>query len=239
MRTPLHIPVSSLAHFQHASLRLNEVTLSGHFQGVFSYTGVPLRYLLELAGIQRQEGFYMKPIDLAIVIRNAEGRSTILSWGEVFYHNPAETVIAHAATPVRPMKDCSLCHKTDNYRRFKDPLSRGVGLPRLVVSGDAYTDRSLENVVSIEVVNLKSATPVRRGAPVSSPSFSVVSGEKKLAEVDAVTSYNRSEATGKEVGDGRGYHGLIRFSGVPAGRRTGKSGGRQGPPLGVSRDLGG
>ncbi|MBP7585692.1 MAG: hypothetical protein KBA61_16735 [Spirochaetes bacterium] len=224
VRNPLHLPVSTLANFQHASIRLNEITLPGHFQGVFSYTGVPLKFLLELAGIQRREGFYMKPIDLAIVVRSGDGRQTVLSWGEVFYRNPSEIIVAHTASPVRPMKDCASCHRNDSYRKYQEPLSRGVVLPRLVISCDAYTDRSLENVVSIEVVNLKTAAPVRRGEPVSSPSFSVVSGTKKLAVIDDVTPYGRTVATGKEVGDGRGFHGLIRFSGAPLAEVLEKAG---------------
>jgi len=57
VRTPLHLTMNTLANFQHASVRLNEVSLGGDFHGVFSYTGVPLRFLLELAGIQRTEAF--------------------------------------------------------------------------------------------------------------------------------------------------------------------------------------
>ncbi len=224
VRTPLHLTMNTLANFQHASVRLNEVSLGGDFHGVFSYTGVPLRFLLELAGIQRTESFYAKPIDLAIMVRNAGGQATVLSWGEVFYRNASEILIAYASSPVRPMKDCASCHRNDSYRKYREPLSRSVGLPRLVVSGDASTERSLENVVSIEVVNLKHAVPVRRGEPVSSPSFVISSGAKRLGAIDSVTPYAKATATGKEVGDGRGYHGLVRFGGAPLAEVLEKAG---------------
>ena len=214
VRTPLHLPASALANFQHVSVRLNEITLAGHFQGVFTYTAVPLRYLLELAGIQRNEPFYMKPVDLAVVVRSSSGQSAVLSWGEIFYRNPSEIVIGYRAEAVRPMKDCASCHRNDSYRKYLEPLSRKVGLPRLVISADTRTDRSIENIVSIEVVNPKAAARTRRGEAVSSNSFTVKSLSGKSVIVDTLSPYAKIESTGIEAGDGRGFHGTSRFSGA-------------------------
>jgi aminopeptidase-like protein len=106
--------------------------------------------MLELAFVQKEESDFFKPIDLAVVIKNSSGQQTVLSWGEIFYRNPAEILIAYSATPVMAHKDCSGCHTPEVFKKWLDPLKREVGLPKLVVSNDFYADRSLENISSIE-----------------------------------------------------------------------------------------
>lgn len=113
-----------------------------------------MRGLLRRAGVTKPAGGYPKAVDLALVIRDRRGRQVTLSWGEVFYHNPSETVLALASRPVMPHKKCAACHQPDVYGPLLKQLKRRVVFPKLVLARDFYNDRSLEGVVSIEVVGL-------------------------------------------------------------------------------------
>ena len=114
-----------------------------------------------------------------------------------------------------PLRDCAACHTPEVYRVWHDPLKRKVGLPKLVVANDFYTERSLENVTSIEVVDLHLKMPVKRLKELYAPDLSVVEEAKPPLTVTDLSSYPRLEVMGKVTGDGKGYHGLLRFEGVP------------------------
>jgi precorrin-4 methylase/DMSO/TMAO reductase YedYZ molybdopterin-dependent catalytic subunit len=222
VRQPLNLTMSDLARFSAVRVRLNEVSSDKTYHGAFYVQGVPLAALLDLATIQKEGAEFSKPIDLAVVVRSRDGRQVVLSWGEVFYRNPAEVVIAVSGSPVIPHKSCGGCHSPDEYARYWDPLKRAVAYPKLVVAHDFYGDRSLEDVVNIEVVDLH-AKPEGEGrggkegkpAELFSPRFTVGGVVKKTLEVSDLTGYPRVEIPAITIGDGRGFHGVRSFEGVP------------------------
>ncbi len=70
-------------------------TAKGIPEGDVYFRGVPLKNLLELACVQKDEDAnFFKPIDLAVVVKNKKGSQTVLSWGEVLDRNPGDVVIA-------------------------------------------------------------------------------------------------------------------------------------------------
>ena len=215
VRQPLQLTLNDLSRFQSIPVRLNELGQDKKFHGVFNYRGVPLKELLETATVQKGESAFSKSLDMAVVVRNREGKQTVLSWGEVFYRNPADIVVAFQAEPIMPFRDCAACHTPEVYRVWHDPLKRKVGLPKLVVANDFYTERSLENVTSIEVVDLHLKMPVKRLKELQAPDLLVVAGVKPPRTVTDLSAYPRLEVMGKVTGDGKGYHGLLRFEGVP------------------------
>jgi precorrin-4 methylase len=222
VRQPLNLSVDDLAKFESVAVRLNEVTSDNQFHGVFLYRGVPLRAILDLASVQKEETGFSKAIDLAVIVRNSEGKTTVLSWGEVFYRNPADLMIAFSATPVMPHHTCSGCHQPSFYEPVMNQLKRKVGFPKLVVANDFFTDRSLEDVVHIEVVNLTQKSEKKKMEKLFSPGFTVKGGNGKSLEISDLSGYRHFEASSKHVGDGRGYHGWKRFGGVSLRELLGK-----------------
>ena len=93
-------------------------------------------------------------------------------------------------------------------------LSRKIGFPKLVVANDFYTDRSLEDVTNIEVVDLHLKMPIKKTPDLFSPGFSVTGGVKQTRIVSDLSSHSRVEAPAKMIGDGIGYHGLESYGGV-------------------------
>jgi precorrin-4 methylase len=214
VRQPLNLGPEDLSRMESVSVRLNEVTRDKQFRGVFTYRGVPLRTLLELATVQKETPGFSKNIDLAVVVRSREGRAAVLSWGEIFYKNPSEVIVAISGTPIRPhSRSCDGCHSMDIAQPALDQLNRKVLFPKLVVANDFFTDRSLEDVVSIEVVDLKGEAEWKGMKKLFAPKLTLVV-DGKTTEITDLSGYKRMDVLAKEVGDGRGYHGLKNFSGA-------------------------
>jgi precorrin-4 methylase len=188
--------------------------MNRQYNGAFYFRGIPLRTLLELASIQKEETGFSKQIDLAILVRNKEGKQVILSWGEIFYSNPSEVVLAFTSNPIIPHHDCGRCHGPEVYQERLNVLSRRVGYPKLVVANDFYTDRSLEDVTNIEVLDLHLKMDRKRIQKLFSSSFTVTGDIKQPVTITDLTSYRHIEALAKIVGDGSGYHGLELYGGV-------------------------
>lgn len=218
VKRPLKLTLSDLSRFQSVEIRLNEVSRDGGFQGVYSHQSVPLRTLLDMAGIVKQESAFNKEIDLAIRVRSASGRQVVLSWGEVFYSNAAEVAIAFAASPVRPMMAearCRGCHGPEIYRKSLDQYDRPARLPKLLIRSDFFTDRCLEEVTGIEVVDLHPDLKVDRSAKLHSDELVIEGAVEKELKISSLKKYPQIEVRKKVVGVHMGYHGLHSYVGVP------------------------
>jgi hypothetical protein len=215
VKKAIRFNLEELSKMQSITVRLNELDQGKNFKGAFTYQGIPIRTLLEQAGIQKEISDFSKQIDLAVVVRNKAGQQTALSWGEIFYRNPAEVTVAFSATPIMPHKKCESCHKPEIYENWLGQLKRPVGLPKLIVSNDFYTDRSLEEIVSIEVVDLKPVVKNQKMAKLHSPSFIVSGKVKNPLTINDLSSYPHTEILTKQVGEGMGFHGLKWVEGVP------------------------
>ena len=176
--------LADLANYRSVTVRATEVGSDGAFHGVYRYQGVPLQNLLQAAGVEKEGGNFSKAIDLAIEVCNRQGQRVLLSWAEVAYGRPADVIVAFAAE--------SLLAKGEQLKTQKPVL-----LPRLVLGNDFYSDRSLADIVSIEVIDL---IPVADSWLVPLPT----SAHKSTAEV----------AT-KIVWGGARFDGVQHFTGVP------------------------
>ncbi len=214
VKQPLNLTVEDLERCQSMRVQLNEVTEAGDYRGVFYYRGVPLRTLLELASIEKEETAFKKKVDLAILVRNRQGRQVAISWGEVFYRNPGGIILATSAVPIVPRKDCKRCHSPEEYKPRINQLRRKIGFPKLVVSHDTYADRSLDEITSIEVVDLHPEMPTKRMQKLFSPHFTITGAVDRTLMLKDLSSYPRMKMTVKHLGEGKGFHGFDKFEGV-------------------------
>ncbi len=216
MKQPSSFTARDLGNFQQATVRLNEVTSDRTYRGSFTYRGVPLKSLVEMCAVEKEESPFYKPIDLAIVVRSRGGKKAVLSWGEVMYRNAGDAIIALSGEPVMPLKNCAECHKSPaQYGKWLEPLQRRPGFPRLVLANDFYTDRCIEDVASIEITDLNVSIPFDRSKRGDAPSFEICGAGVKGAAVSGLSGYRRIEIPAKQSGDGKGYHGLRVYEGVP------------------------
>ncbi len=102
-----------------------------------------------------------------------------------------------------------------SYKKWETPLKRKIDFPRLVMSGDLYDDRSLEDIISIEVTD-PFPLPVRKKLKgVASPELLLRGPGERRVMVKSLEGLPRREALVRQVGDGKGYHGSWRYEGVP------------------------
>lgn len=215
VRQPLNLSRQDLNGFDAIRVQLNEVMSDGSFQGVFYYSGVPLKSLLEFAGVEKEETAFGKKVDLAIRVRNKKGIQVALSWGEVFYRNPGGIIVATSASPIMPHKDCKRCHDPEVYQPRLDQFQRKIGFPKLVISSDTYADRSLEEITSIEVLDLRPKMPAKKLKKFHSSEFTITGAVEKAQTVQDLGAYPRKEITVMHLGEGKGYHGVDKFGGSP------------------------
>ncbi len=219
VRQPIHLTLEDLAKFQSINVRLNEVDSGKNFQGVFNYQGVPLRTILELAHIHKEEASFSKFLDVAIVVRNVVGKQAVFSWGEVFYRNPADIIIALGASPIMPQ----LAVGREKWRNL---LSRPIGFPKLVAANDFYTDRCMEQISSIEVIVLDAKLKPKTTVNLNPSSFTISGSVKTSLLISDLTTYSHTEAVIKVIGSGKGYHGLQQMNGIALVKLLEKAGAR-------------
>jgi hypothetical protein len=114
VKQPLSLSADDLGRFQSVTVQLNEVLKDKTYKGAYYYKGVALRTLLDTAFIEKKVKTFSKDIDLAIKVIDREGRSVVLSWGEVYYRNSGDIIIATSATPIKPHKNCASFHEDVN-----------------------------------------------------------------------------------------------------------------------------
>jgi len=219
VRQPLRLTRLDLMSYQSVTVRLNDVREDGSFRGVFSLRGVPLRTLLEVAHIRKESSVFNRDMDLAVVVTGAGGEQAVLSWGEIYYRNPAEIVLAYDAAGLLPHKDCASCHEPETFQPWRDQVLRKVPYPKLVATRDAFSDRSIEAVTSIEVVELgvdKGFQLEKKDAPkrLRADSMKVTDAAGKTTEVSGFARLPRRTAKAIQAGDGTGFHGIREYQGV-------------------------
>jgi DMSO/TMAO reductase YedYZ molybdopterin-dependent catalytic subunit len=216
VRQPLSLSVEDINRYQTVTVQLNEIMKDGTYRGVFYYRGVPLRVLLDTASIQKEEtAAFSKKTDMAILVKSKDGKEVALSWGEIYYRNSSDIIVATSASPIMPHKSCASCHDLDFYRPYMDQFSRDIGLPKLVVGSDTYADRSIEDIVSIQVIDPGPRKPAVDSGELFSPAFTITGDVKKEITITDLSPYPRAEARVKMVGEGKGFHGITDFSGAP------------------------
>ena len=214
VKQPLRLSMADLGRMSSARVKCNDIKSDGSFHGCFWLQGVPLRDILELAQIGKDGHGFNKAVDLAVVVKNAQGRQVTVSWGEIFYRNPGEAILALSSTPVRPKKNCKACHEPDVYEDLIKQLDRKLGLPKLVMTSDFASDRDLEDVVSLRVVEPVDVPQGPRPKTLYSPTLSVVGPDGKENKLDKLPALHRRTILANQVGEGKGFHGRPHFSGV-------------------------
>ncbi len=212
---PLQLSLSDLQRLESTELKMNEVSGDGAFHGVFHYRAVPLQTLLNMAGLNQKDSTFKKLVDATIVVTDSQGKKAVLSWGEIYYSNPAQVTLAYQVTPIYPVKhNCQKCHEPEEYQFALEQLGREVALPKLLVMGDFYSDRLLEGIVNIEVVDVRPQIAVDRQAALRSERITISGDLSKPLTLNDLSGYPAITIDKKIVGVGRGYHGLHSFGGT-------------------------
>jgi len=211
----LDLNLEALKSLPAYEVTLVEVTKDERYHGTFVYKGVSLKDLLNIAKILTKEKKFPKFIDTGIIVRNEEGKEIFIAWGEIFHRNPEKVILAYSYRPVKPhFLDCSRCHAKKFYQPVLAQLDRTVKLPKLVISDDFYTDRSIEGVKEIEVVELNGSTMYNKIQNLYSDKIAVYKNGKKITEIKELVVPEKERIRIKILGEGGSYYGIKSFEGV-------------------------
>jgi len=208
VQQPLILSLRDLENHQSLTVRFSEITAEGHSsRGEVYYRGVPLKALLEMACIDKEAGAdFSKPIDLAILVKNKAGIQVVLSWGEVMDRNPSEVILALSATKNAP---------NAKAETGSEGLEHQTGFPKLVIASDMYADRSLNDVRSIEVLNVTSKLSFTKAKTLSAPETVFTGAIKNPFTLKDLSGFHRVETEVRQWGGGKENQSLKKFSGVP------------------------
>jgi hypothetical protein len=216
VNNPLTLHVKDLDQFKPVDVQLNEITSQKDYNGAFVFHGAALKTLLDVADIEKKDTVFKKPVDLAVVIKNQAGEQIALSWGEIYYKNPHNIVIATSADPIFPHKGVDHFSDPDAYHQMIRTLNRQIGFPKLVITSDFYTDRCIENITEIIVVDLRPDVLDKNTSSLYAEKFQVTGAVKNPLTVEKLGNQAlRISIRTHVLGEGRGYHGTRNFSGVP------------------------
>jgi hypothetical protein len=110
VRQPLQLGLRDLRAFGSVTVRRVDHRSDGYF-GDFEFRGVPLTTLISMAGPRKESGSFMRPTDLAIVVRNDSGKRALFSYGELLFRPPSDVILAFEAEPMMPKRSCDSCHQ--------------------------------------------------------------------------------------------------------------------------------
>jgi DMSO/TMAO reductase YedYZ molybdopterin-dependent catalytic subunit len=215
VKNPAEIALSSLEKHASVEVQLNEIRTDGTFSGAFKFRGMPLGDLIEIAGIEKRDTDFNKPVDLAVLVRNKTGQMVTLSWGELFYKNRGNIIIATSAHPIFPHKGIDHFKNKEDYQVMMKILNRDIIFPKLIISSDGYADRSIEAVTEIEVYDLHPDVPGKKSPNAYSEHISINGAVKNPITIDKLPERAFTTVTTHIVGEGRGYHGTYEYSGIP------------------------
>jgi len=215
IRNPIGLSLKDLERMSTSEVQLNEVLQDGTYKGAFKYKGVPLKLLLSMAGIEKKETDFKKPVDMAVIVKDAAGKAVTLSWGEIFYKDMDNIIIATSAAPIYPHKKAELFKNKEAYKAMMQTLNRTISFPKLVIRSDFYTDRSLEPVTEIDIYDLHPNVPGKKSPDVYSEQFNITGDIKKVLTLKKLPAYTPQKVRVQIVGEGRGYHGRYEYSGIP------------------------
>lgn len=174
VKNELQITPAALKKFDQTDVQLNDIQKDGQFKGIYNFRGVPLKTLLQLAGIEKKESDFNKPVDLVIVVKNPSGDQAVLSWGEIFFKNPSHVLIGLSANPIQPHKGADHFKDKKAYTTMMETLNRTIAFPRLIISQERFSDRCLESISDIEVIDLKPKVTGEKSPSVFSDSFNLL-----------------------------------------------------------------
>ena len=177
---------------------------SNKFIGAYRYNGYSLFDILNsFLPAKKNAGEFPPIIDLFVEIRNDQGESVVLSWGEIYYPiHLHEIIIATSVMRIVPSKTKDLW-----------PLPEHT---KLVVGHDLLTERNIASPSVIIVHSASRSFEIFKGmSPMHKATFEVCGENGKLAEVgDTPGNFARLHYESVFYGRGRGIHSTTPFDGA-------------------------
>jgi hypothetical protein len=164
------------------------------FKGAFFVNGYSLYDILNTTNFKKAaENTFPSPVDLYVVIENDKGQRAAFSWGEIYYRNSFDILIAKTIQPINPARAKVSYALPDS--------------PRLICAADLLDVRYMDNPTKITVKSWRGNMPKVKPKDIYSPELTVVAQTGNFGIGDIEPSVVKRTYTKVGYGHGMGFNG--------------------------------
>jgi len=170
------------------------------FKGAFFVNGYALYDILNTTNFKKApENAFHSAVDLYVLVENDKGETAAFSWGEIYYRNSFDILIAITIQPINPAR------AKVSYALPDAPV--------LICAGDLLNVRYVSNPTKITVKSRRGIVPKEKPKDIYSPELKVTAktGNFVIGEVDASVPKRTYSDVG--YGHGMGFHGYGNVTG--------------------------
>jgi hypothetical protein len=164
------------------------------FRGAFFVNGYSLYDILNATNFKKvPENTFPSPVDMYVIVENGKGEKAAFSWGEIFYRNSFDILIAKTVQPINPAR-----------AKVSYPLPDG---PRLICAGDLLNVRYLDNPTKITVRSWRGAVSKDKPKDIYAPELNVTGQSIHLRIADVQPAVEKRTYSDVGYGHGMGFKG--------------------------------
>jgi len=189
------LPIRSIAIKEMAIENGNRV-----FKGAFFVNGYSLYDILSSKTFKKApENTFSPPVDLYAVVENDNGEKAVFSWGEIYYRNSFDILIAKTIQPINPAR-----------AKVSYVLPE---TPKLICAKDLLDVRFISNPTKITVRSHHGAMPKEKPADIYSPELKIVAKTGAFTIGEVGPSVEKRTYADVSYGHGMGFKGNESVSG--------------------------
>ncbi len=170
------------------------------FKGAFFVSGYALCDILNGKAIRKSpENTFGSSVDMYVIVENDKGAKAVFSWGEIYYRESYDLLIARSAQPIYPAR-----------AKVTYPLPQE---PRLICGSDLLNFRFLDHPTKITVKSFHGALPAAKPKDAFSPEIEITAktGSVKVGEIGSAAGLRKNFSI--LYGHGMGFRETMDFAG--------------------------
>jgi hypothetical protein len=170
------------------------------FKGAFFVTGYSLYDILDGKKFKKDpENKFSPPVDMYVIVENEKGEKAVFSWGEIYYRNSFDILIAKSIWAINPARV-----------KTKWALPEE---PRLMCGSDLLNIRFLSNPTKITVKSFHGNLPSEKPKDIYSAEFKIVTGTGSVAIGEIGSSAEIRTLSNISYGHGMGFKDVLNLTG--------------------------
>jgi hypothetical protein len=170
------------------------------FKGAFFVTGYSLYDILDGKKFKKApDNKFSPPVDLYAIVENDKGEKAVFSWGEIYYRDSFDILIAKSVSAINPAR---------SNTKWVLPEE-----PRLMCGGDLLNVRFLSNPTKITVKSYRGNFASEKPKDVYSPEFKIETSAGSVTIGEISPSVEKRTLSNVSYGHGMGYKGVLNLTG--------------------------
>jgi hypothetical protein len=169
-------------------------------KGAFFVSGYSLYDILDSKKFKKApENKFTPPVDLYAIVENEKGEKAVFSWGEIYYRNSFDILIAKSVSAINPAR---------SNTKWALPEES-----RLMCGSDLLNVRFLSNPTKITVKSYRGNFASEKPKDVYSAEFKIETSAGSTTIGDIGSSVEKRTVSNVSYGHGMGYKGVLNLTG--------------------------